>query len=65
MYASLSKSGIFSAIRIAFGGVFILSGIMKFIDLNSFYIAVAKFKLIDEQYLDIIKCFTQLTEKSV
>jgi uncharacterized membrane protein YphA (DoxX/SURF4 family) len=34
-------------LRILFGGVFILSALMKLIDINSFSVALGKFKLLD------------------
>ena len=48
MYKIIDINTIASFLRIILGIVFIFSGIIKFIDLNAFEIALGKFKLFNE-----------------
>lgn len=49
-------------LRIIFGALFVFSGLMKFIDLHAFEIALGKFKLLDESTLPIVKFLVPLLE---
>ena len=49
-------------LRIIFGALFVFSGLMKFIDLHAFEIALGKFKLLDESTLPIVKFLVPMIE---
>ena len=50
----LDSKYIFALIRIIFGAVFIISSITKFIDINSFTIALSKFHLLNENLIPFL-----------
>lgn len=49
-------------LRIIFGALFVFSGLMKFIDLHAFEIALGKFKLLNDSTLPIVKFSVPIVE---
>ena len=57
-----NKLSFWNILRILYGGIFIFSGLIKFIDFNQFVSTVSKFKLIDIQYVQTVSYLIPLTE---